>query len=148
LTLLFDLPKGVANPSVLFGLWVIGDIPSFEVAIRLFSNLLVSFVGYQIVQTLYPSLDLLGPTLHISMHFGFLVELVLGFLLMLIVGISTKSTSISPAALVAIGVRGLLLLEGGRLTGSIQIDLSCDFFRCFHESSFCNWLGTFPRFLI
>jgi hypothetical protein len=92
-----------------------GDIFSFEVAIRLLSNLLASFFGYQIVQVLHPSLVLLGPTLHISTLIGFFVELMLGFTLMLIIGLSAKL--IYPAAVVAIGVRGLLLLEGGRFTG-------------------------------
>lgn len=114
LTLVFDMTKAVANPAVLFGLWVKGDMPSLEVVIRLFSNLLVSFIGYHIVQIIYPSFVFLGPTMHADVVFAFLVEFILGFLLMLIVGLSAK---FGGAVLVGIGVRVLLIIEGGRFTG-------------------------------
>jgi hypothetical protein len=93
-------------------------IPPSEVLVRLFANFIVIFFGFDFVSALYPDRVLTGPTLLANIYTGILVELVLGFLLMIIIELSCKSTIVSPSALIAIGIRGLLLLEGGKYTGS------------------------------
>jgi glycerol uptake facilitator-like aquaporin len=117
LSIVFDMTKGVGNPSVLYGLWVSKKIKSSEVIVRLFANFIVLFFGFNLVCALYPSRVLTGPTLHTSIYTGIVVEFCLGFLLMLIIEISSKSRTFPPAALTALGIRGLLILEGGRYTG-------------------------------
>lgn len=84
--------------------------------------MIVSFIGHHIVHFLVPTIPLNGPKLHTTIINGILCEFLCGFaLMMLVIYVSSPRTGLSskiPSSVIAaLGIRIILLLEGGKFTG-------------------------------